>query len=246
MLKHHTQKSILFSSVEEKHSSALFTVEPRTLAWTYKRPVNTGSRKQSKYRWVPLYPNMVNSKLGFIRSHFFFINFSCVNPYTSFEIWLIWTFFTPFSCLDKAGPLSRTNNAHFFVHLLFQFLISCFIHTGRGTRCARKFECFSFDVACLQCGHPIHINRSHLLALRCASRPASCVDWASCCCWIQQQLQAANISWTRLPFSGQVVNYRNHPWETRTSKLWMLKSSRIFIDTQQLIPIQKCTPLLCS
>ncbi len=26
---------------------------------------------------------------------------------------------------------------------------------------------------------PIHINRSHLLPLRCASRPASCVDWAS-------------------------------------------------------------------
>ena len=25
---------------------------------------------------------------------------------------------------------------------------------------------------------PIHINRSHLLAWRCASHPASCVDWA--------------------------------------------------------------------
>ena len=25
---------------------------------------------------------------------------------------------------------------------------------------------------------PIHINRSHLLVLRCASPPASCVDWA--------------------------------------------------------------------
>ncbi len=28
------------------------------------------------------------------------------------------------------------------------------IHTGRGTRCARKLERFSFDVACMQCGHP--------------------------------------------------------------------------------------------
>ena len=27
------------------------------------------------------------------------------------------------------------------------------IHTGHGTRRARKFEHFSFDVACLQCGH---------------------------------------------------------------------------------------------
>ena len=45
-------------------------------------------------------------------------------------------------------------------------------------QCARKFECFSFDVACMQCGHPIHINRSHLLASPCASCPASCVDWA--------------------------------------------------------------------
>ena len=26
---------------------------------------------------------------------------------------------------------------------------------------------------------PIHINRSHLLASRCASHPESCVDWAS-------------------------------------------------------------------
>ncbi len=34
------------------------------------------------------------------------------------------------------------------------------IHTGRGARRARKFERFSFDIACVQCGH-------------------TCVDWAS-------------------------------------------------------------------
>ncbi len=28
------------------------------------------------------------------------------------------------------------------------------IHTGRGTRCAHKLERFSFDVACVHCGHP--------------------------------------------------------------------------------------------
>ena len=28
------------------------------------------------------------------------------------------------------------------------------IHTGRRMRCSRKFEHFSFDVACMQCGHP--------------------------------------------------------------------------------------------
>ena len=28
------------------------------------------------------------------------------------------------------------------------------IHTRRGTQCARKLECFSFDVACVQCRHP--------------------------------------------------------------------------------------------
>ncbi len=31
---------------------------------------------------------------------------------------------------------------------------------------AHEFECKSFDVACVQCGHPIHINRFHLPALR--------------------------------------------------------------------------------
>ena len=36
------------------------------------------------------------------------------------------------------------------------------IHTGRGTRRARKFECFSFDVACVQCGH--HSHQQVLLA----------------------------------------------------------------------------------
>ena len=43
-------------------------------------------------------------------------------------------------------------------------------------RHAHKLECFSFDVACVH--RPIHINRSHLLALRCTSHPASYVDWA--------------------------------------------------------------------
>ena len=28
------------------------------------------------------------------------------------------------------------------------------IHTGRRTRRARKFECFFFNVVCIQCGHP--------------------------------------------------------------------------------------------
>ncbi len=53
------------------------------------------------------------------------------------------------------------------------------IHTGRGTRRARKFQCFSFDVACVQCGHP-HSHQQVLFAcvmLRVASR----VDWASGC-----------------------------------------------------------------
>ncbi len=42
----------------------------------------------TKYRWVPLYPNMVNSKLGFIRSfQFLFDLSSCL-----FKIRRIWTF----------------------------------------------------------------------------------------------------------------------------------------------------------
>ncbi len=43
-------------------------------------------------------------------------------------------------------------------------------------------ECFSFDVVCVcSVDTPIHINRSHLLASRCASHPASCVDWTLLC-----------------------------------------------------------------
>ena len=46
------------------------------------------------------------------------------------------------------------------------------IHTGRGTRRARKLECFSFDVACVQCRHP-HLHQEvpfARVALHVASR----------------------------------------------------------------------------
>ena len=46
------------------------------------------------------------------------------------------------------------------------------IHTGRGTRHVCKFKCFSFDVACVQCGHP-HSHQQvpfPCIALRIASR----------------------------------------------------------------------------
>ncbi len=55
-------------------------------------------------------------------------------------------------------------------------MIQGLIHTGLATRRVRKLEHFSFDVACEQCEHPIDNNRSHLLALGCASRCASCVN----------------------------------------------------------------------
>ncbi len=62
------------------------------------------------------------------------------------------------------------------------------IHTGRGARRVCKFECKSFDVACRQCEHSHWHNRSHLLALCCAWRCASCVNGVWCWCqdgWVQ-------------------------------------------------------------
>ena len=43
------------------------------------------------------------------------------------------------------------------------------IHTGPGTRRVHKFQHFSFDVACVQCGHP-HSHQQVPFALRVASR----------------------------------------------------------------------------
>ncbi len=47
------------------------------------------------------------------------------------------------------------------------------IHTRHGTKHARKLECFSFDVACVQCGHP-HSHQQVPFACI-ALRVASCI-----------------------------------------------------------------------
>ena len=60
------------------------------------------------------------------------------------------------------------------------------IHTGRGTWRVCKFELFPLMLLACSVDTPIHINRSHLLASRCASRPASCVDWASVNLWLKK------------------------------------------------------------
>ncbi len=51
------------------------------------------------------------------------------------------------------------------------------VHTGCGMRRLHKLDCFSFDVACMQCGHPHSCQQVPFacIALCCAS----CVDWAS-------------------------------------------------------------------
>ena len=53
------------------------------------------------------------------------------------------------------------------------------IHTGCGMRCGANWYVFPLMLLACSVGTPIHINRSHLLASRCVSHPASCVDWAS-------------------------------------------------------------------
>ncbi len=76
---------------------------------------------------------------------------------------------------DKAGA----SNADTATAQGLVFCDSGLIHTGRGTRRACKLECKSFDIACCSVNTPIDDNRSHLLALRCASHCTSCVNGAS-------------------------------------------------------------------
>ena len=52
------------------------------------------------------------------------------------------------------------------------------IHTGGRTRCRTNSNIFPLILLACSVDTPIHINRSHLLALPCALRPESCVDWA--------------------------------------------------------------------
>ncbi len=72
------------------------------------------------------------------------------------------------------------------------------IHTGRGMRCTCKLEHFSFDVACLQCGHP-HLHQQ--VPFACV---ASCVDWAVKCTATFELLSGTK----RCVFSGGGGNYR--------------------------------------
>ncbi len=61
------------------------------------------------------------------------------------------------------------------------------IHTGRGTARVHKLERFSFDVACLQCGHPYSHQQVPFACIALCVAPASCVDWASiigCSFWV--------------------------------------------------------------
>ncbi len=71
------------------------------------------------------------------------------------------------------SPVLPSGSCTFAEHHKF---LSGPIRTGCGTRCTQIFP-----LMLLVCSvdTPIHINRSHLLASPCASRPGFCVDWAS-------------------------------------------------------------------
>ena len=52
------------------------------------------------------------------------------------------------------------------------------INTGRRTRHAHKFERFSFDVTCMQCGHSHSHQQVPFACVPLVSHPVFCVDWA--------------------------------------------------------------------
>ncbi len=71
--------------------------------------------------------------------------------------------------------------------------------TRDGTRSTRKLECFSFYVACMQCGHP-HSHQQVLFACI-ALCVASCIlcglglrVWGPGCCFIFQAEEVSSMS----------------------------------------------------
>ncbi len=70
-----------------------------------------------------------------------------------------------------------------------------------------------FPLMLLECSvdTPIHINRSHLLASRCASRPASCVDWAQNCVRVSDYLCISqNGSWLCVCWHWRALSVVTH------------------------------------